>query len=120
MYELAHVVVYGAVYLGAALTRTWKALLLYAAGAAVLGYVAGASLLQHREQMPGRGGWDALGDAILMIFLGLSLIVGLLFHIARLAAAESRPALGPWLLWGGLILSPIIGIGGFILISRTV
>lgn len=118
IYDLAHVLIYLLVYGGAALTRSGRALGLYALGAVALGAVAGPLILQLRDDLPGRGGWDALGDALLAIMLAASCLVGFLFQALRLRLGGRGPGVVAAIHAAGLLLSPILAIGGIILAAR--
>ncbi len=118
MYELAHVAAYLLAYLGAALMPGYRALMVYGAGLAVAGAIAGSALLGWRSAQPGRGGWDALGDWLLALMLAGSVIAALLFQALRIRLQNRGSRLAPLVHAGGLLASPAIAIGGLILLAQ--
>lgn len=118
LYEGAHLLLYIAAFIGAAFMQSWRALLFYAVvvgGLCALGF---SLALEWRETLPGRGGWDALGDAILLSMLIASSIAGLAFQAGRLYATPRWPNVAPWLNVIGFFLAPPLGIGALILFAN--
>ena len=118
MYELAHVGVYLLAYLGAALMPGYRALMVYAGVLLVGGGVGGSMLIDWRNSLPGRGGWDALGDWLLLIMLAGSIVVALLFQALRIRLQQRGVSWAPLVHAGGLLAAPAIGIGGLILLAQ--
>ena len=117
-YEFLHLVVYLLVFAGAAMMRSWRGLGLFTLGVTALAAVAGPLILDYRADLPGRGGWDALGDAILAVMLAASCLVALLFQALRLRMEGRGSDLAPVIHAIGLFASPVIAVGAIVLPFR--
>ena len=118
MYELAHLAIYLVAALITAVLTSYRALLVFFVVAAVAGAAAGPAALAWRASLPGRGGWDALGDALLAVMLAGSVAVLLLLHALRIRLQRRGWTLATILQLGAVLIAPAIAIGGMILLAE--